>query len=244
MPANLSIDALTAGLPEQTILHELTLKLEGEGSTVLLGPNGSGKSTLAQVLAGNPAYAVTGGTISWQNQDLLELTPEQRAAQGIFLAFQTPPSLPGVTPVELLQLALAEQAALRGEPAPSAAQTLRQTRAAAATLNLPKHLLTRGLGDGASGGEKKRLELLQLLVLQPKLAILDEIDSGLDLDGIRLLHSLRDQLPGCRILLITHSPQLGAALHPDQVLILQQGRITRAGGPELLAQVTEHGFPA
>jgi Fe-S cluster assembly ATP-binding protein len=209
-----------------------------------MGPNGAGKSTLGNVLAGREGYEVTEGSITYQGKNLLDLEPEERAAEGVFLAFQYPVEIPGVNNTYFLRAALNAQRRHRGEPELDSMQFLKRVREKLAVLHLKDELLHRGVNEGFSGGEKKRNEIFQMAVLEPKLAILDETDSGLDIDalknvaeGVNTLRS-RDRA----FLLITHYQRLLDYIKPDVVHVLADGRIVETGGPELALQLEQHGY--
>ncbi|MCY4260421.1 MAG: Fe-S cluster assembly ATPase SufC [Rhodobacteraceae bacterium] len=210
----------------------------------IMGPNGSGKSTLSYVLAGRDGYEVTDGSVTLAGEDLLELEPEERAAMGIFLAFQYPVEIPGVGNLTFLRTALNAQRKARGEEAVSSADFLRIVRSKAETLAINPDLLQRSVNDGFSGGEKKRNEILQMATLEPRFCILDETDSGLDIDALKQVaagvNSLRDPARG--FLVITHYQRLLDYIVPDQVHIMVGGRIARSGGPELARKVEKEGY--
>ena len=226
------------------ILRGVNLALrEGEVHAVM-GPNGSGKSTLAHVLAGRDNYTVTAGEVRYQGRDLLKLPPEERARNGIFLAFQYPVEIPGVANIYLLKAALNAQRQHRGEAELDAMDFLDLVKAQLALMQMDESLLYRPVNQGFSGGEKKRNEILQLAVLQPRLAILDETDSGLDIDALKIVargvQSMRT--PQRAFLLITHYPRLLEHIVPDRVHVLSQGRIARSGGPELAHELERRGY--
>jgi Fe-S cluster assembly ATP-binding protein len=239
----LEIRDLTVTVAGRTVLDGLDLDVGAGQVHAVMGPNGAGKSTLAHVLAGRDGYHAT-GRVTFDGRDLLAMTPEERAVAGLFLAFQYPVALPGVGNMHFLHAALNAQRQARGEPEVDASGFLRQARAAMAVLGLDGGLLGRAVNDGFSGGEKKRNEILQLTLLRPRLAVLDEPDSGVDVDALRAVASgieaLRD---GERsFLVITHYPRLLDLVVPDRVHILQGGRITHSGGPELAAVVGADGY--
>ena len=209
-----------------------------------MGPNGSGKSTLSYVLSGREGYVVTEGSAVMDGQDLLELEPEARAAAGLFLAFQYPVEIPGVGNMTFLRTALNAQKKARGEPEVSAAEFLKLIRDRARQLQIDPEMLKRPVNVGFSGGEKKRNEILQMAVLEPKMCILDETDSGLDVDAMKLVadgvNALRDA--GRAFLVITHYQRLLNHIRPDVVHIMADGRIVRTGGPELALEVEENGY--
>jgi Fe-S cluster assembly ATP-binding protein len=211
-----------------------------------MGPNGSGKSTLSYVLAGREGYEVTAGGASFDGVDLLSLVPEQRAAAGLFLAFQYPVELPGVGNANFLRTALNAVRRQRGEPELDAVQFLKLARAATKRLSMSDDMLKRNVNVGFSGGEKKRNEVLQMAILQPRLAILDETDSGLDIDALKIVADGVNALRGPRFsaLVITHYQRLLDYIVPDRVHVLVHGRIVRSGGPELARELEETGYAA
>ncbi|TAL07110.1 MAG: Fe-S cluster assembly ATPase SufC, partial [Porticoccaceae bacterium] len=210
----------------------------------IMGPNGSGKSTLAAVLAGRDGYEVTAGSIEYQGRDLLALTVEERARAGVFLAFQYPVEIPGVSNMEFLRASLEAVRSHRGEPNLSAVEFMKLARATSAQLQLDPEFLKRGVNEGFSGGEKKRNEILQMLLLQPNLAILDETDSGLDIDALQVVadgvNALRS--PERAIIMVTHYQRLLDYVVPDQVHVLADGRILRSGGRELALELEAKGY--
>ncbi len=240
----LEIKGLTADIGDKTILHGIDLVVPNGEVHAVMGPNGSGKSTLAYVLAGREDYAVTGGTATFDGQDLLTMDPEARAAMGIFLAFQYPVELPGVNNANFLRTALNAQRRLRGEDELDAIKFLKLARAEMKNLAMPDDMLKRNVNVGFSGGEKKRNEVLQMAVLRPKLAILDETDSGLDIDALKIVaegvNALRG--PGFSALVITHYQRLLDHIVPDRVHVLAGGRILRSGGPELALELEANGY--
>jgi Fe-S cluster assembly ATP-binding protein len=240
----LEIRDLRATVDGKEILKGLTLSI-GDGEVhAVMGPNGSGKSTLSYVLAGRAGYEVTGGSIIYRGQDLVALKPEERGAQGIFLAMQYPVEIPGVTTMNFLRTAVNEQAKARGEAQIDAVSFLKRIREVAKRLNINEDMLKRSLNAGFSGGEKKRNEVLQLAMIQPKLAILDETDSGLDIDALKLVADGVNDLraPDRSFLVITHYQRLLDYIVPDHVHILSAGRIARSGGPELAHELEAQGY--
>jgi Fe-S cluster assembly ATP-binding protein len=229
---------------DKPILKGLTLSVAPGTVQAIMGPNGSGKSTLAYVLAGREGYTVTGGTARLEGADLLAMEPEARAAAGLFLAFQYPVEIPGVGNMTFLRTAVNAQRKARGEPEMSAAEFLKAVRAKAARLRIDAEMLKRPVNVGFSGGEKKRNEILQMAMLEPKMCILDETDSGLDVDAMKLVadgvNALRDA--GRSFLVITHYQRLLDHIRPDIVHIMAAGRIVKSGGPELALEVERNGY--
>ena len=240
----LKIDNLHATVGGREILKGLTLEVKPGEVHAVMGPNGAGKSTLGNILAGREGYEVTAGTVEFEGAPLLDLAPEERAAAGVFLAFQYPVEIPGVNNTYFLRTALNAQRKARGEPELDSMQFLKQVREKLAVLHLKDELLHRGLNEGFSGGEKKRNEIFQLALLQPKLAILDETDSGLDIDALKAVadgvNALRDA--GRSFIVITHYQRLLDYIQPDFVHVLADGRIVETGGPELALELEQHGY--
>jgi len=240
----LNIDNLHASINEREILKGLSLHVKPGEVHAIMGPNGAGKSTLGNLLAGRDGYEVTDGTVAFQGQDLLALEPEERAAAGVFLAFQYPVEIPGVNNTYFLRSALNAQRKARGEEELDSMQFLKLVREKLAVLHLDDRLLHRGVNEGFSGGEKKRNEIFQLAVLEPKLAILDETDSGLDIDALKNVadgvNALRS--PDRAFIVITHYQRLLDYIKPDVVHVLADGRIVQTGGPELALQLEEKGY--
>lgn len=240
----LKIDNLHVRVAGREILKGLSLEVAAGEVCAIMGPNGAGKSTLGHVLAGREGYEVTQGTVSFDGRDLFELNPEQRAAAGLFLAFQYPVEIPGVNNTYFLRAALNAQRKSRGETELDAVQFLKLVRAKLQVLHLKDDLLHRGVNEGFSGGEKKRNEIFQLAVLEPRLAILDETDSGLDIDALRTVaegvNTLRS--PDRAFIVITHYQRLLEYIKPDVVLVLADGRIVESGGPQLAEQLEAHGY--
>jgi Fe-S cluster assembly ATP-binding protein len=238
---NLHVELEDGGKP---ILKGLSLDVGPGQVHAIMGPNGSGKSTLSYVLAGREGYTVTGGTAQLDDVDLLALEPEERAAAGLFLAFQYPVEIPGVGNMTFLRTALNAQRKARGEPEVSAGEFLKLVRAKAATLKIDAEMLKRPVNVGFSGGEKKRNEILQMAVLEPRMCILDETDSGLDVDAMKLVsdgvNALRDA--GRSFLVITHYQRLLDHIRPDVVHIMADGRIIKTGGPDLALEVETNGY--
>ncbi len=240
----LEIDDLHVKVDGKEILKGITLSVPAGEVHAVMGPNGSGKSTLSYTLAGREGYDVTGGRIFYQGEDLTALLPEQRAAKGMFLALQYPVEIPGVVTLTFLKTALNAQRRARGEPELDAMRVLRLVREKAAALKIPEDMLRRPLNAGFSGGEKKRMEMLQMALFEPKLAILDETDSGLDIDALKLVaegvNALRQ--PGRAMLVITHYQRLLSYIVPDRVHVLAAGRIVKSGGPDLALELERSGY--
>jgi len=242
--ALLEIRGLAAEVEGKPILRGVDLALpEGEVHAIM-GPNGSGKSTLAHVLAGREGYQVTAGSVLFDGQDLLAMEPEARAACGLFLAFQYPVELPGVGNANFLRTALNAVRRARGEPEIDAMKFLKEARAALKRLSMSEEMLKRNVNVGFSGGEKKRNEIFQMALLRPRLAILDETDSGLDIDALKIVSDGVNALRGQAFsaLVITHYQRLLEHIVPDQVHVLAEGRIVRSGGPELALSLEESGY--
>jgi Fe-S cluster assembly ATP-binding protein len=229
---------------DKVILKGVDLTVEAGRVHAIMGPNGSGKSTLSYVLAGRGGYVVTDGSASLDGADLLALEPEERAAAGLFLAFQYPVEIPGVGNMTFLRTAVNAQRKARGQDEMSATEFLKEIRARAKALNIDAEMLKRPVNVGFSGGEKKRNEILQMAMLEPKMCILDETDSGLDVDAMRLVaegvNALRDA--GRGFLVITHYQRLLDHIKPDVVHIMADGRIVKTGGPDLALEVEENGY--
>jgi len=240
----LEIKNLHVAIGGKEILKGLTLSIGAGEVHAIMGPNGSGKSTLSYVLAGRAGYEITEGSILYNGEDLAAMAPEERAVKGVFLAMQYPVEIPGVTTVTFLKTALNAQRRARGEPDVDAVGVLKLVRAKAKTLNVNEEMLRRALNVGFSGGEKKRLEILQMALFEPKLAILDETDSGLDIDALRLVaegvNALRD--PGRAMLVITHYQRLLDYIVPDRIHVLANGRIVAEGGKELALELEAKGY--
>jgi len=240
----LNIKNLHASIDNKEILKGLNLEVKAGEVHAIMGPNGSGKSTLANVLSGRDGYEVTRGEVRYMDKDLLQLAPEERAREGIFLAFQYPVEIPGVNNVYLLKAALNAVRVHRGEPEMDAVDFLKLVRERIKVVNMSEELLNRSVNEGFSGGEKKRNEIFQMTLLEPKLAILDETDSGLDIDALKVVaegvNRLRD--PERSIVLITHYQRLLDYIKPDHVHVLSRGRIIKSGGPELALELEEKGY--
>ncbi len=244
MPSLLEIKDLHATVGGQEILRGLTLTVEAGEVHAVMGPNGSGKSTLAHVLAGRPGYAVTKGEIRLQGKDLLEMSTEARACEGVFLGLQYPVEIPGVSNMYFLKAALNAIRSHRGETELDAIEFLKIAREKAKLLEMNENLLQRAVNVGFSGGEKKRNEIFQMALLNPTLAVLDETDSGLDIDALRIvsdgINALRSETRA--ILLITHYQRLLEYIVPDKVHVLSEGRIVKTGGKELALELEKSGY--
>jgi Fe-S cluster assembly ATP-binding protein len=240
----LRIKDLRVSVDDQEILRGVDLEVGAGEVHAIMGPNGSGKSTLAYVLAGREGYEVTGGEIRYDGEDLLAMEPEERAAAGVFLAFQYPVEIPGVANMYFLRTALNALRRARGQEEIDAARFMKLMREKAKLVGVKQELLKRSVNFGFSGGEKKRNEILQMAVLEPRLAVLDETDSGLDIDALRTVadgvNSLRS--PERAIVVITHYQRLLNYIVPDRVHVLMEGRIARSGGPELALELEESGY--
>ncbi len=240
----LSISNLHVRIGEREILKGLDLVVKPGEVHAIMGPNGAGKSTLGYLLSGREGYTAEQGEVTFEGKDLLALEPEQRAAAGLFLAFQYPVEIPGVNNTYFLRAAYNAQRKARGEPELDSMQFLKRVREKLSILSLKDELLHRAVNEGFSGGEKKRNEIFQLAVLEPKLAILDETDSGLDIDALKAVadgvNALRS--PDRAFIVITHYQRLLDYIQPDFVHVLADGRIVESGGPELALQLEEHGY--
>lgn len=240
----LSVTNLDVAVNGGMILNELNLEVQAGEVHAIMGPNGSGKSTLANVLAGHPGYEVTAGSVIYEGQDLLQMDPEERARQGVFLAFQYPVEIPGVSNVYLLKAAVNEIRKHRGESELDAVKFLKLVREKLKLVDMKEEFLHRAVNEGFSGGEKKRNEIFQMAMLEPKLAILDETDSGLDIDALKVVaqgvNELRDASRS--IVLVTHYQRLLDYIVPDYVHVLAGGRVLKSGGKELALELEEHGY--
>jgi len=244
MTALLEVKGLKVQVEDNEILHGLDLTVNAGEVHAIMGPNGSGKSTLSHVIAGKPGYEVTGGEILFKGEDLLEMEPDERAAKGVFLAFQYPVEIPGVTTMNFLHTALNAQRKARGETELMAPEFLKKVREIAKSLNIPMDMLKRGVNVGFSGGEKKRNEVLQMGLFQPSLCILDEMDSGLDIDALRIaadgVNALRS--PDRAMVVITHYQRLLNYIVPDVVHVMSKGRVVKSGGKELALELEKSGY--
>ena len=240
----LEVKGLHAKVEGKDILKGLDLSVRAGEVHAIMGPNGSGKSTLSHVIAGREGYEVTAGSVQFDGKDLLELEPEQRACEGIFLGFQYPVEIPGVSNLTLLKAALNARRKYRGQPEIEATDFLAWVRDRAKLVKIDPKMLSRGVNEGFSGGEKKRNEILQMLILEPRLMILDETDSGLDIDALKIvadgINTLRS--PDRATILVTHYQRLLDYVQPDHVHVLAGGRIVRSGGPELARELEEKGY--
>jgi Fe-S cluster assembly ATP-binding protein len=240
----LEIKDLKAGAEGRDILKGVTLTVKPGEVHAIMGPNGSGKSTLARVLAGHPAYEVSGGAVAFNGKDLLDLDPEERACEGVFMAFQYPVEIPGVNNSYFLKAALNAQRKHRGEPELDAMDFLALVKDRLQVLHIDDELMRRPVNEGFSGGEKKRNEIFQMLVLQPSLAILDETDSGLDIDALKTVaegvNAMRS--PDRAIVVVTHYQRLLEYIVPDFVHVLSEGRIVKSGGKELALELEARGY--
>lgn len=243
----LEIENLHATVGGTEILKGLSLTVNAGEVHAIMGPNGAGKSTLSYVLGGRPGYEVTEGSVTFDGQDLLALEPHERAAAGLFLGFQYPVEIPGVSNVQFLREALNAQRRSRGEEELSGGEFLKLAREKAGLLRLDMDMLKRPVNVGFSGGEKKRAEMVQMGILDPKFAVLDETDSGLDIDALRVVGEGINTImraPGKAVLLITHYQRLLDYVKPDKVHVLAKGRIVTSGGPELALQLEQEGYEA
>ena len=240
----LQIRNLHAAIADKEILKGINLEVKKGEIHAIMGPNGSGKSTLSSVLVGNPNYEVTEGSVLFEAQDLLELEPEERAHLGLFMSFQYPVEIPGVSMVNFMRAALNEKRKAQGlDPIP-AAEFLKLKKQKRELVELDNKLASRSVNEGFSGGEKKRNEIFQMAMLEPKLAILDETDSGLDIDALRIVAKGVNELrsPENATIVITHYQRLLDYIRPDYVHVLYKGRIVRSGGPELALELEQKGY--
>lgn len=240
----LKIDNLHAAIDNKSILKGISLHIKPGEVHAIMGPNGSGKSTLSNVLAGRDDYVVTEGTVTFQGADLLELAPEERAVAGIFLGFQYPVEIPGVSNLTLLKAALNARRKASGQPEIEPTDFLAWVRDRVAKMGMDVKMLQRGVNEGFSGGEKKRNEILQMLILEPTLMILDETDSGLDIDALKVvsdgINLIRSKERA--VLLVTHYQRLLDYVKPDFVHVLAGGRIVKSGGPDLALELEAKGY--
>jgi Fe-S cluster assembly ATP-binding protein len=242
--ALLEINNLHARVEEREILKGLSLSVKAGEVHAIMGPNGSGKSTLSHVLAGKPGYEITQGSVTFNGEDLLGMEPDLRAAKGVFLAFQYPVEIPGVATMTFLRTALNAQRKARGEPEFSTPEFMKKVREVSGRLGIAQDMLKRGVNVGFSGGEKKRNEVLQMAMFEPQLCILDEMDSGLDIDALRIaadgVNALRS--PERAMIVITHYQRLLDYIVPDVVHVMLQGRIVKSGGKELALELEASGY--
>jgi Fe-S cluster assembly ATP-binding protein len=242
--ADLEIRNLHVSAEDKEILKGLDLDVSKGEIHALMGPNGSGKSTLANVIMGHPGLEVTEGTIHFKGDDVTEAAPEDRARMGLFMAFQYPVAIPGVTVAKYLRMAVNAQREERGEPEIKLKDFRAETEAAMELVNIPRDFSSRYVNDGFSGGEKKRMEVLQLAMLRPELAVLDETDSGLDIDALRIVAEGVNRFagPDMGTLIITHYQRILHMIKPDRVHVMYDGRIVKEGGPELVAELEDKGY--
>ena len=243
----LHIENLHATVADKPILKGLSLSVNAGEVHAIMGPNGAGKSTLAYVLGGRPGSEVTEGSVTFDERDLLDMAPDERAAAGLFLGFQYPVEIPGVSNLQFLRTALNAQRRARGEEEVSAGEFLRLARAQGDALGVSMDMMKRNVNVGFSGGEKKRNEMVQMGLIDPRLAVLDETDSGLDIDALRVVGDGINRImrkPDKAVLLITHYQRLLDLVEPDFVHVLAEGRIVRSGGPELAHQLEREGYGA
>ncbi len=240
----ITIENLHASIDGKEILKGLNLEVKAGEVHAIMGPNGAGKSTLASVLAGREEYEVSEGSVTFDGKDLLDLSTEDRAREGLFLAFQYPVEIPGVSNVQFLKTAINEIRAHHGQDALSAKEFMAKVKEKAALVELDDKLMTRAVNEGFSGGEKKRNEIFQMAMLEPKLSILDETDSGLDIDALRIVASGVNKLksPNNATIVITHYQRLLDYIVPDFVHVLYNGRIVKTGGKELALELEEKGY--
>jgi Fe-S cluster assembly ATP-binding protein len=241
----LKIENLHATVADKPILKGIDLSVNAGEIHAIMGPNGAGKSTLGYVLGGRDGYEVTEGSVTYDDRDLLEMAPDERAAAGLFLGFQYPVEIPGVSNVQFLRTALNAQRRARGEPEMSAGEFLRLARAQGDALGVSMDMMKRNVNVGFSGGEKKRGEMVQMGILDPRLAVLDETDSGLDIDALRIVGDGINRImrkPDKAVILITHYQRLLDLVEPDFVHVLAEGRIVRSGGPEIAHLLEREGY--
>jgi Fe-S cluster assembly ATP-binding protein len=242
--AELEIRNLHVTAEGKEILKGVSLDVERGSIHALMGPNGSGKSTLANAIMGHPSLDVTEGSITFKGEDVTEAAPDERSRMGLFMAFQYPVAIPGVTVAKYLRMIVNSHREARGEEQVKLKDFRKLTEEAMALTNIPKDFSSRYLNEGFSGGEKKRMEILQLAMLQPEMAVLDETDSGLDIDALRVVADGVNKFagPGMGVLIITHYQRILHLIRPDAVHVLYDGRIVKEGGPELVEQLEEKGY--
>ncbi|MBY0381992.1 MAG: Fe-S cluster assembly ATPase SufC [Xanthobacteraceae bacterium] len=244
MTALLEVKGLKVQVEDNEILHGLDLTVNEGEIHAIMGPNGSGKSTLSHVIAGKPGYEVTGGEVLFKGEDLLEMAPDERAAKGVFLAFQYPVEIPGVATMTFLRTALNAQRKARGEDEYSTPDFLKKVKEVSTRLSIPQEMLRRGVNVGFSGGEKKRNEVLQMALFEPSLCILDEMDSGLDIDALRIaadgVNALRAK--NRSMIVITHYQRLLNYIVPDVVHVMSKGRVVKTGGKDLALELEKSGY--
>ncbi len=242
--AELEIRNLHVRVDDKEILKGLDLDVEKGRIHALMGPNGSGKSTLANAIMGHPAFEVTEGTITFKGTDITEVDPDERSRMGLFMAFQYPVAIPGVTVAKYLRMIVNAHREARGEEQVKLKDFRKETEAAMELTNIPKEFSSRYVNDGFSGGEKKRMEILQLAMLRPEIAVLDETDSGLDIDALRIVAEGVNEYagPDMGVLIITHYQRILHLVKPDSVHVMFDGRIVKQGGPELVDQLEAKGY--
>ena len=240
----LEVKDLHASVNGKEILKGIILSIKKGEVHAIMGPNGSGKSTLSSVLVGHPSFEVTKGSVTFEGQDLLELSPEDRSHAGLFLSFQYPVEIPGVSMVNFMRAAVNEKRKYEGKSALTASEFLKLMREKRAVVELDNKLANRSVNEGFSGGEKKRNEIFQMAMLEPKLSILDETDSGLDIDALRIVAEGVNKLktPETSCIVITHYQRLLDYIKPDVVHVLYKGRIVKTAGPELALEIEKRGF--
>lgn len=240
----LKIENLHAEVEGQEILRGLDLAIKAGEVHAIMGPNGSGKSTLGHVLAGHPGYTVTRGRVTFNGENLLDMETEERARSGVFLAFQYPVEIPGVSNMEFLKAAVDAVRERRGEQALDAVTFMKRAREVCKAASLPAEFLKRGVNEGFSGGEKKRNELVQMMLLEPRLCLLDETDSGLDIDALQVVAQGVNAMRGAQraFVLVTHYQRLLNYIEPDRVHVLAEGRIVRSGDKDLALHLEDHGY--
>ena len=242
--ADLEIKNLHVSAEEKQILKGLDLEVSRGEVHALMGPNGSGKSTLANAIMGHPSLEVTEGSVGFEGEDVTESAPDERSRAGLFMAFQYPVAVPGVTVAKYLRMIVNARREAQGEPEIKIKDFARMTREAMDLMEVPQEFSSRYLNDGFSGGEKKRMEMLQMALLQPKIAVLDETDSGLDIDALRTVAAGVNRFAGPEmgVLIITHYQRILHLVEPDRVHVMFEGRIVKQGGPELVTELEEKGY--